>query len=212
MSSKFSTMNMREKVLVAVLGAAVIVGGYMFTRGADLNKQILVLEDQLESADKKLKKAQKKNKTGDLPKLNGKTIKSKDVKKLEKEIAAEKAKLNGYGHVFIDLRDPSGLAQLMGEITRLSERHQLQVLSKVEGRGNLLQLVGKRNEKTKSTNLNRPLYELHLQGGYSGFYQFISGLSKLGYSVVPTKININRTERRAVGGGRVLDIEMTLAM
>ncbi len=212
MISKLSSMNTREKVLIAALGAALILGGYLFTRGAELNKQVLVLEDQLESTNKKLDRAKKKTKKGKLPKLDGRTIKSKDVKKLNKEIAEEKAKLNGYGHVFIDLRNQTGLAQLLGEITKLSESNQLQVLSKVEGRGNLLKLVGERKKKGALNNLDRPLYVLHLQGGYSGLYQFISGLSTLQFSVVPTQITINRTERRAVGGGRVLNIEMTLAM
>ena len=208
----FAEMNMRERILVAVLGAALIAGGYLFFRGAELNKQVLVLEDQIESAEKKIAKAKKKQDKKTLPELNGKKISSGDVRKLTKAIESEKAKLSGIGYSFIDVRDKAKFAKFLSQITQSAESNRLHLLSKKQSSGNLAQIVSAKTSKKGEADLNRPLYELRLQGGYSALYGFIKQLSKLEYSVIPIQFQISRTDRTALGGGRVLDIEMTLAL
>lgn len=210
----FSEMNMRERVLVAILGAALIAGGYLFFRGAELNKQVLVLEDRIESVEKKIKKAAKREKkaSGKLPDLDGKKISASDVRKLTKAIEAEKSKLSGFGYSFIDVRDKASFARLLSQITQYAQANRLQLLSKVQSEGNLAEMVAVKPSNKGKGDLNRPLYELRLQGGYSALYGFIKQLSQLEYSVIPIKFQISRTDRTAIGGGRVLDIEMTLAL
>ncbi|WP_415901929.1 hypothetical protein ACMXYR_13095 [Neptuniibacter sp. QD29_5] len=208
----FSEMNLRERILVAVLGAALIAGGYLFIRGADLNKQVLVLEDRIESAEKKIKKAKRKQGKKMIPELNGKKISSNDVRKLTKAIDAEKAKLSGIGYSFIDVRDKSKFSKFLSQITHSAESNRLHLLSKKQSSGNLARMVAAKGVNQGKGDLNRPLYELRLQGGYSALYGFIKQLSQLEYSVIPIKFQISRTDRTALGGGRVLDIEMTLAL
>ncbi|WP_415889144.1 hypothetical protein ACMXYV_14380 [Neptuniibacter sp. SY11_33] len=210
----FSEMNLRERILVAVLGAALIAGGYLFFRGADLNKQVLVLEDRIESVEKKVKKAAKRERksAGALPELDGKKISANDVRKLTKAIESEKSKLSGFGYSFIDVRDKAKFAKLLSQITLHAQANRLQLLSKVQSEGNLAEMVAAKPSKQGKGDLNRPLYELRLQGGYSALYGFIKQLSQLEYSVIPIKFQISRTDRTALGGGRVLDIEMTLAL
>ncbi|WP_415899083.1 hypothetical protein [Neptuniibacter sp. QD48_11] len=214
MMNAFAEMNMRERILVAVLGAALIAGGYLFFRGAELNKQVLVLEDRIESVEKKVKKAAKRERksTGEVPKLDGKKISASDVRKLTKAIESEKSKLSGFGYSFIDVRDKAKFAQLLSQITQHAEANRLQLLSKVQSEGNLSEMVSSKPAKQGAGDLNRPLYELRLQGGFSALYGFIKQLSRLEYSVIPIKFQISRTDRTALGGGRVLDIEMTLAL
>lgn len=208
----FADMNAREKILVCVLGAALILGGYLFTRGAYLQKQVLILEDQQQSMEKKVTREKKKYKDLELPELNGKKIRSKDIKKLEKMVEQEKALLSGFGHVFVDLRDKSKLAKLQAEIHHHAEKNNLQLLSKIQSEVNLIEIISKNKSSAPSTSLNRPLYDLHLQGGYSALHGFIQQLTKLEYSVVPIKMQVNRTNRTAIGGGRVLEVQLTLAL
>lgn len=210
--SLFETMAPREKLLLLVLGLALVLGGYFFTRGADLNTQVLILDEQLQSAKNKLSREQKRGKKVVLPELNGKQIKSKDIKKLDQQVEEEKALLSGFGHVFVDLRDKTKVAQLVGDVNRNAKESNLQLLSKVQSQANLIQFVSTKTKKASASSLNRPLYDLHLQGGYSALHGFIQRLSKLEYSVVPIKIQISRTDRTALGGGHVLDIQITLAL
>jgi len=212
MMTAFAEMAPREKILLLALCLVLVVGGYLFTRGAELNTQVLILDDQLASMDKKLSKERKNTKSKALPELDGKSIRAKDVKKLERLIEEEQALLSGFGHVFVDLRDKTQVAKLVGEVNRNAKDNNLQLLSKVQSEANLMQFVSKKARKTAASSLNRPLYELHLQGGYSALYGFIQKLSTLEFSVVPIKIQVSRTERTAIGGGRVLDIQITLAL
>lgn len=208
----FSEMNLRERILVSVLGAALIAGGYLFIRGADLNKQVLVLEDRIESAEKKVVKAKKKLKKQALPEFNGEKISSSDVRKLTQAIEAEKTKLSGFGYSFINYRDKTKFSRLLSQITQSAEANRLHLISKKQSSGNLAEIVSAKASPKGKGDLNRPLYELRLQGGYSALYGFIKQLSQLEYSVIPLKFQIIRTDRTAIGGGRVLDIEMTLAL
>ena len=208
----FADMNAREKVLICVLAASLVLGGYIFTRGADLQKQVLILEDQHQSMKKKVSREKKKYKDLELPELNGKKIRSKDIKKLEKMVEEEQALLSGFGHVFVDLRDKSKLAKLQAAIHHHAEKNNLQLISKIKSEVNLMELISKNKASAPSTSLNRPLYDLHLQGGYSALHGFIQQLAKLEYSVVPIKMQVNRTNRTAIGGGRVLEVQLTLAL
>ena len=106
MMTAFAAMAPREKILLLALCLVLVVGGYLFTRGAELNTQVLILDDQLTSMDKKLSKERKSTKSKALPELDGKSIRAKDVKKLERLIEEEQALLSGFAYV-IKLKWPN---------------------------------------------------------------------------------------------------------
>ncbi|MAX51101.1 MAG: hypothetical protein CMH22_03905 [Methylophaga sp.] len=219
MSESLKNTSQREKVLIAVLSAVLIVFAYFFFRGASLDRQVLIIEDQLSSIDKKLdrqiKRAQKPIK---LPEYNGKKIETSDIKKLEKTIEAEQTSLEGSGHVFVDLTNASALPQLQSDITRTAERNGLLVISKRPHQGDLIQMVtGKMTKqntlsKAPSGELKRPLYDLYVSGNFYALQSFLQEIGQLNYSVVLTRLRINTTDRTALSGNRMLDIEMTLAL
>ncbi|MDC9725127.1 MAG: hypothetical protein PSN44_04305 [Gammaproteobacteria bacterium] len=228
MSEQTSGVSQREKLLIGVLSGVLLIGAYLFIRGSMLDREILVLEDTIQSTQKKIdKQSKRQSKPLTMPKYQGRKIKQRDIDKLAKQIAEENSRLSGFGHVFIDLRDNASLPKLLGEITQRAQFNNLHILSKRQHQGDLVQMVTsktktskkKKNNKTivatsppTNSELKRPLYDLRLQGGYAALHGFMIDLGRLGYSVVLTRLRINSTERTALGGGRVLDIEMTLAL
>lgn len=221
MSEQATGSSQREKLLISVLVGVLILGAYLFFRGSILNRDVLVLEDKIESTQKKIDRQNKRqSKPVVMPEHNGRKIKQRDIDKLAKQIDEENARLSGLGHVFIDLRNNANLPNLLGQITQRAQLNNLHILSKRQHRGDLVRMVTPKTNRTKkavakpaiNSELNRPLYDLHVQGGYAALHGFIIDLGRLNYSVVLTRIRINSTDRTAIGGGRVLDIEMTLAL
>lgn len=210
-------MNVRERWLLGVLLAILLVGGYVFGRGQMLSQQRLVAMDQLQSAEKKLERQQRRSDRQALPELDGKVLSDKDLSKLDAELAAIQASLQGSGYQFIDLQEPTQRTSLMAQVTRLAESQRLLVLSKDQRKGDLLTLLGPAAGKELaalqgSKVLRRPLYDLHLQGSYSALFSFVSALDALPGMVLLARLNIVSTERMAVSGNRILDIELTLAL
>lgn len=232
MSETSKKTSRREQILIGVLTSVLLISGYLFIRGSALDREVLILEDQIGSVDKKLKRARDRlSKPIKLPEYQGKTIDNRDLKDLQSKIDVEQLSLAGSGHVFVNLQDSGSLPLLHAQITRTAERNGLLVISKRQHAGDLIQMVtprltgrAKNNNRPVAVNnnnllppagsaqLNRPLYDLYVSGSFSALQGFMTNLGELEYTVVLTRIRINSTERTTPAGHRLLDIEMTLAL
>lgn len=232
MSENNKKTSRREQLLIGVLTSVLLISGYFFIRGSALDREVLILEDQIGSVDKKLKRARDRlSKPVRLPEYQGKVIEERDLKDLQSKIEVEQLSLAGSGHVFVNLQDSGSLPLLHAQITRTAERNGLLVISKRQHAGDLIQMVtprvttkNKNNTRpvamannsllppTGSAQLNRPLYDLYVSGSFSSLQGFMTNLGELEYTVVLTRIRINSTERTTPSGHRLLDIEMTLAL
>lgn len=226
MSEALKNTSQREKVLVAVLATVLVMFAYFFFRGAVLERQVLIIEDRIQSTQKKVDRAQKRaDRLAQMPEYNGKRITKRDINNLTKSIAEEELILAGSGHMFVDLSQVSALAKLQSDITRIAEQHGLLVISKRAHQGDLVQMISATNARgqvatqTKtairpapSAELKRPLYDLYLSGNFHALQSFLNGLGQLEYTVVLTRLRINTTDRTTLSGNRMLDIEVTLAL
>lgn len=224
MSESLKNTSQREKVLIAVLSAVMILFGYFFFRGSALDREVLIIEDRLQSVQRDLDRQSKRARNPTkIPDYNGKKIDKRDIAKLKKKIEQEEQSLAGSGHQFVDLNDPSALPQLHSDITRTAERSGLLIISKRAHQGDLVQMVTRStNSRTKSTTqelakapsgeLKRPLYDLYVSGHFAALQDFLTSMGHLEYSVVLTRLRVNATDRTALSGNRMLDIEMTLAL
>lgn len=225
MSEALKNTSQREKVLVAVLSAVLILFGYFFFRGSALDREVLIVEDRLQSIQKDLdRQTRRAQNPAKIPEYNGKTITKRDIDQLNKTIEQEQKSLAGSGHKFVDLNQASALPQLQSDITRTAEQSGMLVISKRSHQGDLVQMVTNRNVKTgtkpstpklskaPSGELKRPLYDLYLSGNFASLQTFLNSVGQLEYSVVLTRLRVNATDRTAISGNRMLDIEMTLAL
>lgn len=224
MSEALKNTSSREKVLVAVLSSVLILFAYFFFRGASLDREVLIIEDRLQSIQKDLdRQTRRAQNPVKIPEYNGKRISKSDIDKLKKTIDKEEKSLAGSGHKFVDLNDASALPQLQSDITRTAEKSGLLVISKRPHQGDLIQMVSNKSAKTgqrtvkqkakaPSGELKRPLYDLYVSGNFIALQNFLINLGQLEYSVVLTRVRVNTTERTALSGNRMLDIEMTLAL
>jgi Tfp pilus assembly protein PilO len=222
MSEALKNTSQREKILVAVLSAVLIVFGYFFFRGAVLDREILVMQEQIDRTQRKVDKATERAQNPvKLPEYNGQQISKRDISKLKKTIEKEEKSLAGSGHQFVDLNDVSALPQLQAEITRTAEKNGLLVISKRPHQGDLVQMTRSKTiqaRKTKSApqapagELKRPLYDMYLSGNFHALQRFLVQIGQLEFSVVLTRMRVNTTDRTSLSGNRMLDIEMTLAL
>lgn len=226
MSEALKNTSQREKILVAVLSAVLILFGYFFFRGSALDREVMIMEEQIGSVQNKLDRQSKRaSNPAKIPDYNGKKINKRDIEQLKNTIEKEEKSLAGSGHKFVDLNQASALPQLQADITRTAEQSGMLVISKRSHQGDLVQMATNRNNrsannqsaiqklgKAPSGELKRPLYDLYLSGNFASLQTFLNSVGQLEYSVVLTRLRVNATDRTAISGNRMLDIEMTLAL
>lgn len=217
----------REQNLVIGLIVALIFGGYLMTRVADLNKEVVQTEGEYKSEKKKLAKLNKETAN-----FESSGSIDKQLKKLNETLKKERESLQAFDFKFVDLSDEQAILEQITDITLTAEKNQLRILSKRNELRPLTSVMknislknnNNKNSKDKKVNakqqdlsaannqLKRRMYSLKLRGTFKSTYDFIKDLQSLEYGVLITKINMLTDDKSTYNGLRLIVTDITLAI
>ena len=177
----------REKLMVAVLGVLLVIGGYFMFRVKPLLLQNDVLNERLVTA------VQNERENRPLKGGGGNVASTqKKLVNLKTSFEQEMSTLDGLQNSFIDLSQIDAEAIMRNQITDLVDQKGLRLLS-IRSSDISLEKLAQVSAVVASEALARPLFDIVLKGNFNQLRSFIEALKTLPYSVVITKFDLSAT-------------------
>lgn len=175
----------REQLLIAILALSVAVAAYLILRIKPLQTNMVVLKEQLDDSIATMN-ATRPMRPGP---QNAANLHQK-ASELQRTIDQELKTLEGFKNSFIDLSKSNAIPSMRKNITRLSEKNHLRLLSIQASNISLDNLAGVKNFEDEDA-LARPLFDVKFKGSFFQINQFLVELKSLPYSVVVTKLSLS---------------------
>ncbi len=185
----------RERLLIVFLVLSVVIGGYLVLRVKTMKTGLVVLQEQLDDSRKAVKKIRPTKQES-----SNATVIQHEIAEMEAIIEQEQKTLSGFKKSFIDLSSSDAIPSMRSEITALSGKYNLRLLSINRSSVSLDTLAGVKVEKGEEA-LDRPQFDLKFSGQFFQINKFLIGLKTLPNTVVVTKMDLtaNKTDLGSKG-------------
>lgn len=199
-------VSLREKLLVGVLGVALLIGGYLMLRVKPQLVEREVMQEQLDDSRDRRKSTRAKR-------GGFKNIKSLEeaIAELEAEIAQQESTVSGIEGRFINLNSNQEIAQMRRSLTKLARDNRMRLSAINKSAQDLNQMTDEKQEQLADF-LERPIFNLKLYGRYHDLMRFLEQLDTLPNRTVVTHLSFTKQSGfQSLNGQRDLSIDMTLS-